>query len=229
MERCITTEKHPIKLWLPDIDADTLTQARNLAALPFIHSHVAIMADAHVGFGMPIGGVAATRDVVIPNAVGVDIGCGVCAVRTSLTAIDRETLKSILGAIRLAVPTGFAHHRSRQEARLMPASVKGRDIESLPIVSREFDNALSQIGTLGGGNHFIEIQQADDRHIWVMIHSGSRNLGYQVANHYNRLAADFMGLQRLGEALIPGVEAEGDIARKPRALAKAAALAQLLR
>jgi tRNA-splicing ligase RtcB len=190
MERCITTEKHPIKLWLPDIDEDTLGQARNLASLPFIHSHIAIMADAHVGFGMPIGGVAATRDVVIPNAVGVDIGCGVCAVRTSLTEIDRETLKSILGAIRLAVPTGFTHHRRRQDQRLMPASTKGRDIVTLPIVSREFDNALHQIGTLGGGNHFIEIQQADDRHIWIMIHSGSRNIGYQVANHYNDLAIE---------------------------------------
>ncbi|HSO09234.1 MAG TPA: RtcB family protein, partial [Desulfoprunum sp.] len=153
MERCITTEKHPIKLWLRDIDDDTLTQARNLASLPFIHSHIAIMADAHVGFGMPIGGVAATKDVVIPNAVGVDIGCGVCAVRTSLTEIERETLKSILGAIRLAVPVGFSHHRQQQNVRQMPAP--GIDIAALPIVSREFDNALTQIGTLGGGNHFI--------------------------------------------------------------------------
>ena len=190
MERCITTEKHPIKLWLRDIDDDTLTQARNLASLPFIHSHIAIMADAHVGFGMPIGGVAATRDVVIPNAVGVDIGCGVCAVRTSLTRIERETLKSILGAIRLAVPVGFSHHRQKQNARQMPAPAPGIDIAALPIVSREFDNALTQVGTLGGGNHFIEIQQADDRHIWIMIHSGSRNIGYRVANHYNDLAIE---------------------------------------
>jgi len=188
MERCITTEKHPIKLWLRDIDDDTLTQARNLASLPFIHSHIAIMADAHVGFGMPIGGVAATKDVVIPNAVGVDIGCGVCAVRTSLTGIERETLKSILGAIRLAVPVGFSHHRQKQDVRQMPAP--GVDIAALPIVSREFDSALTQIGTLGGGNHFIEIQQADDRHIWIMIHSGSRNLGFRVANHYNDLAIE---------------------------------------
>ncbi len=112
MEKTITTEKHPIKLWLRDIDADTLTQAKNLANLDFIHSHVAIMPDAHVGYGMPI-------------------------------------------------------------------------------VSKEFDNALTQIGTLGGGNHFIEIQQADDGHIWIMIHSGSRNIGYRVANHYNDLAIGF--------------------------------------
>ena len=191
MERTITTEKHPIKLWLRDIDADTLTQARNLANLEFIHSHVAIMADAHVGYGMPIGGVAATTGAVIPNAVGVDIGCGICAVRTSLTSVDRETLKNILGAIRRSVPVGFNHHRSRRPAHLMPDPEKGIGIAELPVVNKEFDNALTQIGTLGGGNHFIEIQQADDGHIWIMIHSGSRNIGFRVANHYNDLAIGF--------------------------------------
>ncbi len=188
MEKTISTEKHPIKLWLTDIDADTLTQAKNLANLAFIHSHVAIMPDAHVGYGMPIGGVAATTEVVIPNAVGVDIGCGVCAVPTSLTAIDRESLKNILGAIRRTVPVGFSHHRNRQPSHLMPDPQKGIRISDLPIISREFESALTQIGTLGSGNHFIEIQQADDGHIWIMIHSGSRNIGYQVANHYNGLA-----------------------------------------
>ena len=191
MEKTITTEKHPIKLWLRDIDDDTLTQAKNLANLPFIHSHVAIMPDAHVGYGMPIGGVAATTGAVIPNAVGVDIGCGICAVPTSLTAIDRGTLKNILGAIRKTVPLGLNHHRSRRPAHFMPEPEKGIGIGELPIVSKEFDNALTQIGTLGGGNHFIEIQQADDGHVWIMIHSGSRNIGFRVANHYNGLAIDF--------------------------------------
>ena len=188
MEKIITTEKHPIKLWLRDIDTDTLTQAKNLANLPSIHRHIAIMADAHVGFGMPIGGVAATTDIVIPNAVGVDIGCGVCAVPTSLSEIDRDKLKQILGAIRKTVPLGFAHHRHSQPAHRMPAPPKGNRISDLPIVSKEYENALFQIGTLGGGNHFIEIQRADDGHIWLMIHSGSRNIGYRVANHYNDLA-----------------------------------------
>ena len=191
MEKTINTERHPIKLWLKDIDAETLSQARNLANLPSIHSHIAIMADAHVGFGMPIGGVAATTDVVIPNAVGVDIGCGVCAVPTTLTAVDRETLKNIMAAIRRAVPLGFAHHRHSQPAHHMPDPPKGLRLKDLPLVNREFANALSQIGTLGGGNHFIEIQQADDGHLWLMIHSGSRNIGYQVANHYNSLAIGF--------------------------------------
>ncbi len=190
MEKTINSEKHPIKLWLRDIDTDTLKQAKNLANLPFIHSHVAIMADAHVGFGMPIGGVVGTTDAVIPNAVGVDIGCGICAVPTSLRTIDRETLKKVLAAIRNSIPVGFSHHRHRQSAHLMPAPPKGLRIADLPIVGREFDNALGQIGTLGGGNHFIEIQQADDGHVWIMIHSGSRNIGFQVANHYNALAID---------------------------------------
>ncbi len=190
MEKTIGSERHPIKLWLTDIDSDTLSQAKNLANLPFIHSHVAIMADAHVGFGMPIGGVVGTIDTVIPNAVGVDIGCGVCAAPTSLRAIDRQTLKKVLAAIRNAVPVGFSHHRQRKPAHLMPEPPQGVRIADLPIVSREFDHALSQIGTLGGGNHFIEIQQADDGVIWIMIHSGSRNIGYQVANHYNALAID---------------------------------------
>lgn len=188
MECSIATERHPIKLWLKDIDADTLTQAKNLANLPFIHSHIAIMADAHLGFGMPIGGVAATKDVVIPNAVGVDIGCGVCAVRTSLTTVSRETLKVVLGEIRRTIPLGFGHHKKRQPVDMMPLPAGKMSLRELPIISEEFDNGLTQIGTLGGGNHFIEIQQADDNHIWFMIHSGSRNIGYRVANHYNRQA-----------------------------------------
>ena len=89
----ISTEKKPIKLWLTDIDHDTLEQAKNLANLPFLHHHVAIMPDAHVGYGMPIGGVAATENMVIPNAVGVDIGCGVCAVQTSLHHLEKITAK----------------------------------------------------------------------------------------------------------------------------------------
>lgn len=85
MRQVINTEKHPIKLWLDDIEEGTLQQAKNLANLPFVHNHVAIMPDAHLGYGMPIGGVLATQGMIIPNAVGVDIGCGMCSVQTSLT------------------------------------------------------------------------------------------------------------------------------------------------
>ncbi|MDJ0622986.1 MAG: RtcB family protein [Desulfocapsaceae bacterium] len=186
MKKVISTEKIPIKMWLDDIEEGALQQARNLANLPFAFHHVAIMADAHFGYGMPIGGVLATDEVVIPNAVGVDIGCGVCCLQTSLTDIEDKTLRSILGAIRKTIPTGFKHHRCKQDEAMMPKAAEGLD--SLKIVSQEYESALAQLGTLGGGNHFIEIQKGSDNHIWVMIHSGSRNLGYRVANHYNSVA-----------------------------------------
>jgi tRNA-splicing ligase RtcB len=185
MEKIITTENCPIKLWLPDIEAGALAQAKNLANLPFVFRHIAIMPDAHQGYGMPIGGVMAAKDVVVPNAVGVDIGCGMCAVRTSLTAIAPETLKNIMFEIRQTVPLGFKHHRTKQKKTLMPEMSA-----DLQIVEAEYQSALTQIGTLGGGNHFIEIQQGGDGHIWLMVHSGSRNIGYRVANHYNRLATE---------------------------------------
>jgi tRNA-splicing ligase RtcB len=185
MEKIITTENNPIKLWLPDIEPGALAQAKNLANLPFVFRHIAIMPDAHQGYGMPIGGVMAAKDVVVPNAVGVDIGCGMCAVRTSLTAIAPETLKNIMFEIRQTVPLGFKHHRTKQKKTLMPEMSA-----DLQIVAAEYQSALTQVGTLGGGNHFIEIQQGGDGHIWLMVHSGSRNIGYRVANHYNRLAIE---------------------------------------
>ena len=199
MKQVITSEKQPIKLWLGDIDQDTLTQAKNLANLPFIFKHVAVMPDAHFGYGMPIGGVIASEKMVIPNAVGVDIGCGMCAVKTSLTSISTEKLKLVLGGIRNTIPLGFKHHKKKQHSSLMPKVQSGRS-EDFPVVSREYSNALTQLGTLGGGNHFIEIQKGNDGHIWLMIHSGSRNIGFQVAKYYNRLAID---LNRKWRSKIP--------------------------
>jgi tRNA-splicing ligase RtcB len=187
MKKTINTEKTLIKLWLDDAEPGTMEQARNLANLPFVFKHIAIMPDAHLGYGMPIGGVMATEGMVVPNAVGVDIGCGMCAVKTSLTGLATEKLKAVLTEIRRAVPLGFKHHRQRQDKSLMP-KVKEGQLEDLVIVAREYTNAQSQLGTLGGGNHFIEIQKGNDGHIWLMIHSGSRNLGFKVANYYNRLA-----------------------------------------
>jgi tRNA-splicing ligase RtcB (3'-phosphate/5'-hydroxy nucleic acid ligase) len=202
--KVITTERLPIKMWLEEIEDGAMDQIKNLANLPFAFHHVAIMPDSHQGYGMPIGGVLATRDVIIPNAVGVDIGCGMCAVKTSLTDIDTETLKKIMGEIRKIVPVGFEHQKENQDKHLMPAptnffiypdnetpTMMLMSIEKdYPIISREYKSALKQIGTLGGGNHFIEIQKGSDGHIWIMIHSGSRNLGKQVADHYNKIAVE---------------------------------------
>ena len=189
MRQTLTTEPIPVKLWLDDIDEGALQQARNLANLPFAFHHIAIMPDAHFGYGMPIGGILATEEVVVPNGVGVDIGCGVCAFKTSLSAIDRAELKEVMKTLRKSIPLGFKHHKRPVPVELMPpleTDSKGQ----LPIVEKEYDNARTQAGTLGGGNHFIEFQQAGDGKIWVMVHSGSRNLGFKVAHHYNEIASN---------------------------------------
>lgn len=181
----IETEKLPIKLWLKEnqVEEGALQQARNLANLPFAFKHIAVMPDTHQGYGMPIGAILATRGAVVPNAVGVDIGCGMCSLRTNLKGIDTPDLKKIMELIRKTVPVGFKHHEKRQDEAWMPER-KGR----LPIVEQQYESALYQIGTLGGGNHFIEIQKGSDGYIWIMIHSGSRNIGFTVANHYNNMA-----------------------------------------
>ena len=198
MKKVISTEQKPIKLWLDDIEDGALVQAKNLANLPFIFKHIAIMPDSHQGYGMPIGGVMATKGVVVPNAVGVDIGCGMCAVKTSLTDLDQPTLKKIIGGskefkggIRSKIPVGFSRHSKKQDNLLMPKYET--PIIELPIVFAEYEKARKQVGTLGGGNHFIEIQKGSDGFVWLMIHSGSRNLGYTVAKHYNKLAVELNG------------------------------------
>jgi tRNA-splicing ligase RtcB (3'-phosphate/5'-hydroxy nucleic acid ligase) len=107
--------KVPVYSWCPKIEESAMKQIDNLARLPFAFNRIAIMSDCHTGYGMPIGGVLATKDVIISNAVGVDIGCGVCAVKTSLTEIDQKTLKKIMGEIRKVVPVGFERHKENSE------------------------------------------------------------------------------------------------------------------
>lgn len=174
-----------VKNWATELDEHGRQEVENLCKLPFIHHHLALMPDAHGGKGMPIGGVLATKGAVIPNAVGVDIGCGMCAVRTNIRVADvtQEVLrKKILRGIRKQIPLGMAHHKQAQPEEYMPA---GFDIDSMTVVKRQLASARKQIGTLGGGNHFIEIQRDDEGWMWVMIHSGSRNLGKQVGDFYN--------------------------------------------
>lgn len=187
MQRIIETEKLPIKLWLDEIEEGAVQQAINLASLPFAFDHIALMPDAHVGYGMPIGGVMATRGVVIPNAVGVDIGCGMCAVKTNIRQEDMtdKKLKKLLSLIRGVVPLGFEHHKEEQDEALMP---QGHDVAKLTVVRQQYTSAIKQVGTLGGGNHFIEIQRDNEGFVWIMIHSGSRNIGLKVAEFYNTKA-----------------------------------------
>lgn len=178
-----------MKMWTTDIDDKAREQIENLAALPFIHHHIAIMPDCHGGVGMPIGGVLACCDAVIPNAVGVDIGCGMCAVKTGwkVEKITADVLrKQIMRGIRKRIPLGMDHHKERQDESYMP---QGHDIDRLHVVKAQYISAQRQVGTLGGGNHFIELQRDEEGFLWIMIHSGSRNLGKQVGDHYNKLAA----------------------------------------
>jgi tRNA-splicing ligase RtcB len=187
--------KVPCYVWAEkeDIEQGAIDQIKNLSELPFVFHHTALMPDAHQGYGVSIGSVFATRGVIIPNAVGVDIGCGMCAVKTSLTEIDTETLKKIMGEIRKVIPVGFNRHKEEQDERLMPDKSKyeyGIFADDFKVVYQEYKNALKSLGTLGGGNHFIEIQKGSDGYIWIMIHSGSRNLGKQVADHYNKVAKE---------------------------------------
>ena len=111
--KVINTENIPIKLWLDDIEDGALQQAKNLANLPFAFKHIAIMPDSHQGYGMPIGGVLATKDVVVPNAVGVDIGCGMCVTETSLVYITQEDLLKVVNLIKKVIPVGFNYNLTK--------------------------------------------------------------------------------------------------------------------
>ena len=187
----ISTEPVPIKLWLTAIEEGALKQARNLARLPFVHKWIAIMPDTHLGYGMPIGGVLAAVDAIIPNAVGVDIGCGMAAVKTSHRKIDTDTVKRIMGKARQAIPVGFHHHRG-------PQTWEGFDrAPKLPIIQEELASARNQLGTLGSGNHFIELQEDEEGFLWIMLHSGSRNFGLNTANVYHRIAKALCERQRV--------------------------------
>lgn len=182
----------PAKMWLDQVEDSCLEQIINLASLPFVFKHIAIMPDAHAGLGMPIGGVMATKGVVVPNAVGVDIGCGMCAMKTSLKAeqLSAQDLRTITQLIRKTIPLGFDHQDDPVDERLLP----GRDLASLPFLHTKKEAILREIGTLGGGNHFIEIQRdAKTGDVWVMLHSGSRHVGLTVAKYYNKKAEFWCG------------------------------------
>lgn len=193
----ISTEKLPIKIWAKETELagyeDAIAQAKNLANLPIAHKWVCLMPDFHVGFGMPIGGVLAAKGGVVPNAVGVDIGCGMIAAQTSLIAdqLSKELLQRIRIAVHRKVPVGMAHHKEKQHS-LFLEKAQTTDIMEDPVISTQLESAMYQIGSLGGGNHFIEIQKDEDSQVWIMIHSGSRNLGKRVCDYYHKVAKQYM-------------------------------------
>ena len=142
-----------IRIWADEVESGAMQQLKNLAELPFVFKWVCAMPDVHQGYGMPIGGVAALKGVVIPTAVGVDLGCGMHSIKTELTEISKDKLTQWVNRIDSQIPMGFEHRKGKVDLALMPES----DKKDMPIVSREFESAREQLGTLGGGNHFMEI------------------------------------------------------------------------
>lgn len=166
---------HPYKT--PDIEDSALEQLWNLSELPFVFKHIAVMPDVHFGIGATIGSVVATKGAIIPAAVGVDIGCGMNAVRTSLIAsVLPDSLAELRHDIERSVPVGFNQHRTDLAycPELIAAIPEGFSAEK----------AALQIGTLGGGNHFIEVCLDEEQRVWVMLHSGSRGIGNQIGTKY---------------------------------------------
>jgi len=180
----------PLKIWLNnlnEIEGQALQQAVNLTKLPFAYRQVALMPDAHTGYGMPIGGVLATEENIIPYAVGLDIGCGMHAALTPYHVEDfpPPRLRSFLEKIRTAIPQGFNWHPQIQEDEVLD-----RMPLHLPLFQEQDKRIRRQLGTLGGGNHFIELQKDAGDRLWVMIHSGSRNIGKQTAEHFHKKAKE---------------------------------------
>lgn len=175
----------PVKVWASTVEQGALDQADNLARLPFVISHVALMPDAHQGYGMPIGGVLFADRVVVPYAIGVDIGCGVVLVRTDLTVDEfMENREAALAQILRDIPVGNGPHGNHQSPTEEPESL----VESGSIQWGWAEKASFQLGSLGGGNHFIEIQADDADRVYVMLHSGSRSLGKNICDHFHKEA-----------------------------------------
>jgi tRNA-splicing ligase RtcB len=173
----------PIHLWanVHEVESTALDQLKNIAALPWVFHHVAVMPDVHFGKGATVGSVIAMNGAIAPAAVGVDIGCGMAAVKTSLTASDLpDSLRLLRHRIEKAIPVGFEGHehvtKHAEKHRLW------KEFHSLhEKVQDLLGKARKQMGTLGGGNHFIEVCLDTDQCVWLMLHSGSRNIGKTLA------------------------------------------------
>jgi len=200
----INKGKVPVKIFTEDIDPKAITQLVNIAQLPFIHSHVAAMPDVHLGIGATVGSVIPTKGAIIPAAVGVDIGCGMNALRLSLHANQLpDSMRKIRAQIERDVPVGFAKHRKAVVKRSSIAGLsKGLDVivdkhAGVAKMLRNYGQTwVNQLATLGGGNHFIEICLDENDAVWVMLHSGSRGIGNVIGRYFIALAKKDMGEQR---------------------------------
>ncbi|MBR2439621.1 MAG: RtcB family protein [Lentisphaeria bacterium] len=180
----------PIKSWCADVEPEAMQQARNLANHPALRSHVALMPDCHCGYGMPIGGVVGAKNAVLPSAVGVDIGCGMIAVETDIPAERMTEIKfrrQIQDSLKSKIPVGDG--RSYKVEQAWDGFETYLDSEgAVPEFVTKLDR--QNLGTLGGGNHFIELQKSDNGFVWLMIHSGSRNLGKRIHDVYHEKALE---------------------------------------
>lgn len=193
-----TSGKHgvPVKIYTTDVEQGAIQQLRNMAQLEFVHSHIAVMPDVHVGKGATVGSVIPTKSAIIPAAVGVDIGCGMNAVRLSLTASDLpDSLKPLRLAVEQQVPVGFNMHKQikAKMSTLDPLAKRLKPITDkhpgLTKMLKGFERTWAkQLGTLGGGNHFIELCLDENNDVWVMLHSGSRGLGNCIGQYFINLA-----------------------------------------
>ncbi len=190
----------PVKVWTRDIEPEAIQQLVNASQLPIIHGHIAAMPDVHLGIGATVGSVIPTRSAIIPAAVGVDIGCGMNAVRLSIKASDLpDSLYRVRTAIESAVPVGFSQHdasklRGSQHARTArPLNQRLETIAdkhpALAKMQKRFNETwICQLGTLGGGNHFIELCLDEEQYVWVMLHSGSRGIGNVMGRYFIQAA-----------------------------------------
>jgi len=192
----LTGQYVPVKIWTNDIDSAAKRQLANVASLPFIHHHVSAMPDVHLGRGATIGSVIATHKAIIPAAVGVDIGCGMLACQLSLTAndIDEKSLQKVFHQISRDVPVGRNQHKDDRAlvnaARPFEPSLTAMTQKHPGLLQSfgRFSNWINQMGTLGGGNHFIEICLDESNRVWLMLHSGSRGIGNGLADYFIELA-----------------------------------------
>ncbi len=197
------TEK-PVLSWANhDLSSNEITMAQNVASLPFVFKHVSLMPDVHLGKGALVGSVVATKDAIVPAAVGVDIGCGMCAIKLPFQGNQLEgKLKQIRKDIEAAIPTGFEANKTVEKSVQNWSGWRSfKDLHKG--VQDRRGKAEKQLGSLGGGNHFIEVCLDEAEQVWLMLHSGSRNIG-------NKLAQCHMGtakhLARLSEEKIPDLD-----------------------
>ena len=202
----------PLKLWdsRQPFEAGAMRQLRNVASLPFVFGHVAGMPDVHWGKGATVGSVIATKAAIVPAAVGVDIGCGMMAVRTSLTADDLpDSLAAVRAEIERAVPKGFESSQSANHAKggwaVTPNAVARAWYDRFEARWRKIvakhpkveGKTSDQLGSMGGGNHFIEICLDEEDRLWVMLHSGSRGTGNRIGTYFIDAAKEAIAKERL--------------------------------